>query len=374
MVYNPNAQLPQQPNHDPWSRQGSEVAAQQPPLQPTYEYPVAPPVVIAPPAPVYYEQPVPPVAQYALPPAPVYAAPNHPTLYEPAPVAPTVPEKKRKGISKLTAALVGATVVSVGGAAAIVAIANQKANERVAEIKGDTGSGSSYSAEPFPGQGAEPRPLILGDINRDNILTQEEANALTIDEYASLDPSIRAEHKNEALNMYLHTAWDSIQPHLTEDEKKVLYLPDLNKPRAKWTDQDYLNQHALAVWLASTQGDNTLEGMQSYAAITSPDKEGFDEVITYIKNNPGMGVKNIYEAVPTPLTNVELPNMTIGSIETDSNGGRVIGHRKVGGTRVDYTVYSNTSDSKDNLVPVVETTYDSIQDPDLVRVIKKVGR
>jgi hypothetical protein len=155
---------------------------------------------------------------------------------------------------------------------------------------------------------------------------------------------IRANHKNEALNKYLYTAWEDIQSHLTDGERKVLYLPDLDKPREEWTDQDYLNQHALAVWFVSRQPDNT-EAQQSFAAITNPDKEGYDDIQDYMMRNPGVGIKNIHEAVTTPLSNIELRNINIGPVELDENGGRFVGHHEIGETKAYYTVYSNQADS-----------------------------
>lgn len=217
---------------------------------------------------------------------------------------------------------------------------------------------------------SEEAATILGDLDGDNVLTQTEADLMSITDYSSIAPEIRVEHKAESLNQYLYTAFDSIQPFLTPEEKEVLYLPDLNKPREQWSDQDYLNLNALAVWLVSTQRNDTQEGQQSYAAISNPDKDSFDAIMEHIKDYPGEGIKNVYRAVATPLSGIELANTNIGLIELGPEGGRLVGHQKIGETDINYTLYSNWSDSKGNIMSTNEHTYGSLNDPELQELIR----
>jgi hypothetical protein len=281
--------------------------------------------------------------------------------------APNAPD--RKSGNRLKWAALGA----VGATAALVGLGVYATNEAPKRITGESDSAPSNSAEPFPTQTTETVTPILGDLNSDNILTQTEADLLSITDYASIDPQIRVEHKAESLNQYLYTAWDSIQPFLSEAERQVLYLPDLEKPRSEWSDQDYLNLHTLAVWLTSTQASDTQEGQQGYSAIANPNKNTFDDIVEHIEEKPGIGIKNVYQAVPTPLSGVELVNTTVGSIEMGPEGGRLIGVKKVGGTDIGYTLYSNRIDSKGNIMTVNEFTYESLDDRDLRELIQAQG-
>lgn len=209
MVYNPNAHLPQQPNL--WSREAATAPAVRQTGQPA-------------PAPVYYEQPLPSVAQYALPPAPAYTTPNYPAPYEPTPVAPVAPEKKKKGISTLTKALIGGAVLAIGGAGAIIVVANQKANERVNEIK-DTPIADSPAAERNGAYETYPIKLL--------------PDTATGDQFANLDPHYPYQYS-------IAEQMDFIAPELNKDIEDTIKRIRESVGQSHFTGEDGVTPRAVA--------------------------------------------------------------------------------------------------------------------------------
>ncbi|WP_158021551.1 hypothetical protein [Mycolicibacterium chubuense] len=108
--------------------------------------------------------------------------------------------------------------------------------------------------------------LTLYDADGNLELDRSERDGMAPDDYVLLKQGIRSADRAERFNRYLHTAWENLQPFLDERDKPVLYMPDLGKPRAEWTDHDYLNFETLAIKLVTTQQDKD-EALRALSAV-----------------------------------------------------------------------------------------------------------
>ncbi|MCV7300003.1 hypothetical protein H7J93_10200 [Mycobacterium barrassiae] len=239
----------------------------------------------------------------------------------------------------------------------------------------DAASGSSATSR--DGTVAPERSVsepLTGDLDKNGVVTPDEYDQMDPNVYAGLDAQARIEDTAEKFNANLESAWDDIQVNgrLTEEERSVLYMPDLKKPRSEWSDQDYLNFQTLALWLVS-RGSNTDEGQRAYAALRNPHADGFSDVFEYIGRNPTVGIKHVFRARPSRLSNVELKDVTIGETEVGSDGGRLIALEEVGGPDKAVTLMVNRSDRSGYILPVVEYTYGSMGDPRLAEILQQYG-
>lgn len=287
-------------------------------------------------------------------------------------------DKEPKNRNKLAAAfaLGGVAATAILGAGAYFGI-RSIANDQAERLTGNETYSSAPANPSIPTQEIYTDPALLGkyDLNENGQLDREERDVMMPVDYLEIDPEVRASDRAERFTTYLSSAYETIQPYLTPEEKEVLYMPDLNKPRAEWSDQDYLNYYTLAQWLATTQANDTAEGQRAFSAIVSQEQSGFGKVYDRIEDQPGNGLKTIMRAEPTALSNIELPAGKVGDVTLGEDGGRLVGHSLVGKdtSDIDYTLFSNWSDEKNYVLSVAENTYDSIDSVDLVELIGKYG-
>lgn len=335
MTY-PSAQAPE--NHSPWARPPQAIESQpysvQPVAIPSHHYPVLP-------AQGYHNA------------LPVPAQPGnleHRNVTERGSNKPNVNKYFLIG---------GAAITAIGvGAAALFGIS--KASNNTEPRSNDVGTSQS----------AESQLSLPGDLNGDHFVSHEEYDQMSPEEYASLDEQSRVEDSAKNFNVYLHTAYDAIKDDLTIEEAAVLDMPDLTKPRADWTDQDYSNYESLALKLVTSQGSNTDEGERALAVVMNPELniDDFSRISAHIRNNLGAR-KSIYEVQDNPLSGRELTSTIVGDIVIDQNGGRIVAHKLVGGTNTNYSVYANRSDKDGNIVTIRQKTYESLNHPELQALI-----
>lgn len=225
---------------------------------------------------------------------------------------------------------------------------------------------------------ADTSALRNGDLNNDGQLTREERDAMKPGDYAELPDEVIAADRAERFNTYLQTAWETIQKpasegggELTSEERAVLSMPDLNKPREQWTDQDYLNYYTLALWLVTTQGDNPTEGERALAAVATPGTTSYKYMEQWMLNNPGRGLKAIYRADPSRFNNSELAPQTVGDVVITEKGGRFIAATSLHSGKTNYTLFVNRGDTNGNLLTTDAYTYETLSDPNLNNLVTR---
>ncbi len=321
-----------------------------------------------------------PMSESGVDPLPSHMTPEvtaelkEPAIFRENPIAPpaettevsTVAKAEKSKLGKY--GLAGGALLGLGGV--ITGVVIGLSSDKEAPSPQETGSRPVATGEAMPGQSTITPAEQVINLENYNGTTREQRDQLLPTEYTDLPEEVRANDRAERFNTYLHTAWETIQPALNEDEKRVLYMPDLTKPRAEWTDQDYLNYRTLATWLVTTQADIN-EGLRAASVVANAGTEEYEFIKTWIGEHPGQGLKAVYEAIPNPLSNRELTSVKIGSVTLDANGGRLIGHRSLASGATNYSPFKNYADSKGNIISIDEYTYDSLANPDLSILLEK---
>jgi len=277
----------------------------------------------------------------------------------------TQPKNKNKLAALI--ALGGVAATGIVGAAAFFGM-KSATSEQIEKVTSNT----SNSTEPFP-EAQYIDPLVAQyDMNQNGLLDREERDAMAPEDYITIDSEVSGADKAEQFSMYLHTGWDSIKETLNDNEKSLLSMPDLNKPRAEWSDQDYLNYKTLAIWLVTRQQDQD-EGLRALSTIADPDTKLYANVSEWIKENPGVGLKAVQEAIETPVSNKEFYNESIGANTIGPDGGRLVGYKSLVDDTVNYTLFKNTSDDNGNVITNSIYTYDTLVNPELRGIINSHG-
>lgn len=238
----------------------------------------------------------------------------------------------------------------------------------------------SISSEPLSTEltmtenpGELPRLLSLYDANDNSELDRNERDGMKPEDYVFLDDNTRASDRAERFTVHLESAWNTIQAFLDEDEKKVLSMPDLQKPRAEWSDQDYLNYRTLAIWLSTRQMDQD-EGKRALSAILDPSTEAFENVVTWMETHPaGTGMKAVQRAIENPMNGKEFRNETVGPHVIGQDGGRLVGFDSLIDGSVNYSLFRNTSDESGNVLTSNPYNYDMLNENELHDLVKKYG-
>lgn len=210
--------------------------------------------------------------------------------------------------------------------------------------------------------GEDAAPALIGDHNRDGVVTSEEYDMMPPSVYKDLDQKIRIEDTAENLNKYLPDAWESLQGYLTSEEASILSIPNTNLPRNNWSDQDYLNNYTISLYLVSAQGntqEQINEGRRALSVVIDPSNSGFStttEMIGQVNS-----IKNVYEALPSEYTDRELEDGTLISSNgrVEANGGRIVKVRDVNTDEINYMVFVNHNNSKGDIVSPLEGMYSS---------------
>lgn len=246
---------------------------------------------------------------------------------------------------------------------------------------GTTQSVDDYLEDYKPGDG-KTRPADYG-----SNMTRAERDALPADDYVNLKESLRVGDQIDGFYKYLNSGYEKLLKipesigGLTEEERSILYMPDLNKPRAEWSDQDYLNYQTLAVWLITTQDTSTKKGMnealQSVSVVAEPGTEAFDFITNWIKTKPvGVGISDVKRAEPSPLSDVELQAVTVGDVTIDNDGGRAVSFQTIGNSGSDHGVilFANRGDGHGKSMPIHSFNYSTIMHPNLQRLVQEYAQ
>lgn len=266
-----------------------------------------------------------------------------------------------KGWGRLT----GKSKVAIAGAAVALIVTGYGAKQ-VLDAKSfvnelaDANNDRGISAPLVPGE--EITPALVGDYNGDGIITSEEYDMMPPSVYKDLDQKIRIEDTAENLNKYLPDAWESLQGYLTSEEASILSIPNTNLPRNNWSDQDYLNNYTISLYLVSAQGntqEQINEGRRALSVVIDPSNSGFStttEMIGQVNS-----IKNVYEALPSEYTDRELEDGTLISSNgrVEANGGRIVKARDVNTDEINYMVFVNHNNSKGDIVSPLEGMYSS---------------
>jgi hypothetical protein len=208
-----------------------------------------------------------------------------------------------------------------------------------------------------------------------NSLTRPQRDALSPHLYVAIAEDVRATDRAERFNRYLATAWETIQEvgNLSPEEVDALYMPDLEKPRSEWTDQDYVNYGTLATWLVTTQQD-TEEALRALSVVYNKDRmpESWELLSDWIAEHPGTGYKAVYKVVPSRYSDNELRNVTVGPVLIGPKGGRFVQQRSLSSDQraTSFTLYKNFQDADGNVISIKEGNYTDLNDPDLRNIIK----
>lgn len=290
--------------------------------------------------------------------------------------------EQRRDLKKPLVWLGAAAAVLTVGAAGAFGIGFMKTKGEIAALKNELGTPPSTSAPLTPG--AEAAPPISGthedpymskyDVNGNGILDREERDIMTPNDYVVIDMETRASDRAERLTTHLGSAWNTIQGFMTDNEKKVLSMPDLAIPRSQWSDQDYLNYRTLAVWLSTRQGESIEaqnEGLRALSAVVDPTTKAYEDTKAWMSAYPNQGSKSIQEAIPGPLSNKELVNTQVGEFTVGNAGGRLVSFRSLVTGEINHALFINTSDNSGNVTSTSVYTYDSLEDPDLQQLIQR---
>jgi hypothetical protein len=190
--------------------------------------------------------------------------------------------------------------------------------------------------------------------------------------YFEVDEHLRAADQAEYIHQNLEGAYKNIiapsaDRYLTDKERDAIkdgtfYMPDLKKPRSQWTDQDYLNYYSIVIFYVTSQSDDE-EGLRTGT-------DTFTSIQEWANDYPDVGLISLYRAVDTPLSGRELKPTSVNNVVIDELGGRFVGHESLVDGRVDYSLFANRSDEENNIIPINERTFDTINDPLVQDLIK----
>ncbi len=237
------------------------------------------------------------------------------------------------------------------------------------------GADRSASASHVPTVPQENSLYLKYDTNQNHTIDRVERDTMAPEDYLQLDEETRAADRAERFNEYLYTAWETIQPNLTPEERAVLYMPDLNKPRNEWSDQDYLNYETLSMWLVTTQGTSqeaSNEGLRALSVVARPGTNAHNTLTAWINQNPGAGYKEVFKAKTSDMSGKEISNFTLeDGIQIGPEGGRLVGYESMLDHSQNFILYANRADDKGNTLTISEDSYDNSSWPGLQSLLEK---
>ena len=222
-------------------------------------------------------------------------------------------------------------------------------------------------------------PITSAEKPNGSELTEEQRFNLNPKAYAELDEFIRAKDQAKYFSQYFESSYEKmIAPAAytiySDDEREMVdkgafYMPDLKKPRSQWNDQDYLNYWSISIYFVTAQ-TNPKDALQSLSVLARPGSKTFSNFEAWIKENPGVGIVELYEATPTVLSDKELKPGSINGVVIDDKGGRLIGHKSLAAdNKVGYSVFVNRSDAEGNTIAINEFTFNQINNSALDSLI-----
>lgn len=286
-------------------------------------------------------------------------------LYEPAPLDRDPHKKTRRNL--FIAA--GATIGTVAATGALYL----GAKHEVRDIANDLYNPLPASSAPaIPGQTEATIPTNLGeDYNHDGQITKADYDLMPPEVYMYLAEKVQTQDNAAEINQYLQSAFDTMKPFLSPEEARLVRMSDLDKPRDQWTDQEYYNNHALELWLASTQGSTQQqinEGRRTLPSVIDPDHPGYTTMDTAI--GQASAIRNVCEALSDEFVGRNLqPGTIIDGIIIDESGGRLSKGRWLGNGVISYDVFVNRTDDQGNVITRLARSYSSLQVPELRGVI-----
>lgn len=245
-------------------------------------------------------------------------------------------------------ALVGASIFGVSNF-----VDNIRGNDTVAAV---APVHPGYSADTLEGNS-----YIPGDYDGDDKIDGEYFKTLSPEEFAKLDDSIRVAAVGQELLDRMPGAYQDMLQYCTEEEKAILYMPNMDMPREQWTEQDYLNYHTIALYAASRE-NHTKEELDHARRMATIIFEPGSDNLEYMSEQMGIafGIKAIYKAEPSAFSGFELYQHTnLDGNYTTGEGGRVaysdyIEHdnQRPSDVRL-YRAFVNRSDDKGNVFPIL---------------------
>lgn len=207
------------------------------------------------------------------------------------------------------------------------------------------------------------------DLNNNGVAEEsEDFDLMPPTQFSMLPLSMRVNDVAPKLNAHLGATLDLIleQPNLSADQIMALREPKLNLPREQWSDQDYLSNHTLSLYLVSAQEDIE-EGQRALSVVVNPDDRiGFENRNDIIGD--GVGLLNIYKAVEHEFSGQNIPNGTnIDGIHVTENGGRYVKAQILSDSpdqgEYRYMLFTNHTDEDGNEISMLERVYTSPDNP-----------
>lgn len=287
--------------------------------------------------------------------------------------------ENRQGLSKnsvrVLAALGGAAGAAVVGVGALNFLSDDNQEQLntppVPAVSADTNENLASGRDLFDIPG-----LKTLDLNNNGVAEEsEDFDLMPPTQFSMLPLSMRVNDVAPKLNAHLGATLDLIleQPNLSADQIMALREPKLNLPREQWSDQDYLSNHTLSLYLVSAQEDIE-EGQRALSVVVNPDDRiGFENRNDIIGD--GVGLLNIYKAVEHEFSGQNIPNGTnIDGIHVTENGGRYVKAQILSDSpdqgEYRYMLFTNHTDEDGNEISMLERIYTSPDNP-VSRVLKK---
>lgn len=211
--------------------------------------------------------------------------------------------------------------------------------------------------------------------------TAEERFDTDPDEYEEFDQFLRAADQApyfyDLFDISYQRMLESPNHKWTAEEREVFYKPDLNKPRAEWTAQDYLNYWTIAIYLATGQNDPD-EARRAITVVARPGSDthenlqGFidDQEKAFPDNYPGYGKFALYRAVPNSLDSEELEPVETEKVSIDERGGRLVQYESLHDRKNGFFVFANRGD-EEHTIAVNELAVSNFSSPSLRPILQQ---
>ena len=213
-------------------------------------------------------------------------------------------------------------------------------------------------------------------------LTKEQRFNLSISDYYNVDEALRAADQARDFeigvrNSYQHIVEFAMKPGLLSEKESTaindgtFYLPDLDKDRSEWSDQDFMNYHTLAIFLLTSQSiDYQDDALKALSVLTRTNTSAFDNIEKHILEHPGEPLLALYRAVPTPLSNSVVTPTEAKTVSGNWQVGHLVGHRSLHDGKIAYSFFIDMNDASGNTVSIKTDTYGSLTSPELKEMIR----
>lgn len=203
---------------------------------------------------------------------------------------------------------------------------------------------------------------LRGDRNGDGVVTSDEYDLMDPMEFKDLPDRTRVADVASKLHTHMPAAFDILWQDAGPEERKVLSMPDLDKPRAQWSDQDYVNYYSIGLELVSTQGDKKSQIDEGRRAMTVVMGNRHSDLISTMNNiGTAGGIRNVFAAQPSEFSGKELIAGTeIDDYRITGEGGRIVIAdflSQEDGPQTLAMLFVNRSDDNGNIVSMLAETF-----------------